>query len=68
MVSVSPFQNLAKQNKFQARIVIATGWIVGLTEWIIDVTQPCLLYLEISIDPPGILWYQSLHKQRQVDR
>ena len=37
--SVRTFQNLAKQNKFQARTVIATGGTVGLAEWIIDDTH-----------------------------
>ena len=37
--SVPTFQNLAKQNKVQARIVIATGGTVGLAEWIIDDTH-----------------------------
>ena len=30
------FQNLAKQNKAQARIVISTGGTVSLAEWIIE--------------------------------
>ena len=34
--SFSTFQNLAKQNKVQGRIVIATGGTVDLAEWIID--------------------------------
>ena len=33
------FINLAKQNNFQVRIVIATGGTVGLAEWIIDGTH-----------------------------
>ena len=37
--SVPTFQNLAKQNKVQARIVIATGVNVGLAEWIIAGTR-----------------------------
>ena len=40
MLSVRPyvptFQNLAKQNDFQVKIVIATGGAVDLAEWIID--------------------------------
>ena len=40
--SVPTFQNLAKENNFQVRIVIATGGTVGLAEWIIDGTQ-CLV-------------------------
>ena len=36
---VPTFQNLTKQNNFQVRIVIATGWTVGLAEWIIDDTH-----------------------------
>ena len=36
-VRPSPLFKIAqKKNKFQARIVIATGGIVGLAEWIID--------------------------------
>ena len=42
---ISPFvhpypllNNHAKQNNFQARIVIATGGTVGLAEWINDDT------------------------------
>ena len=34
--SVPTFQNLAKQNKVQAKIVISTGGTVGLAEWIIS--------------------------------
>ena len=34
--SVLTYQNLIKQNKVQARIVIATGGTVGLAECIID--------------------------------
>ena len=34
--SVLTFENLAKPNKFQVRIVIITGDTVGLAEWIID--------------------------------
>ena len=30
---------LAKQSKFQVRILIATGGTVGLAEWIIDYTS-----------------------------
>ena len=30
------FQNIAKLNKFQVKVMIATGVIVGLAEWIID--------------------------------
>ena len=37
--SVLTFQNLAKQNNFQARIVMATDRTVGLAEWIIDGTH-----------------------------
>ena len=36
---VPTFQNLAKQNKVQTKIVIATGGTVGLAEWIIDDTH-----------------------------
>ena len=32
-------KNLAKQNNFQVRIVIATGVTMGLPEWIIDGTH-----------------------------
>ena len=37
--SVPIFQNLAKQNKFQVRRVIANGGTVGLAEWIIEDTS-----------------------------
>ena len=37
--SVPTFQNLAKQNKFEVRIVIATVVTVGLAEWIIGSTS-----------------------------
>ena len=43
--SVPIFQYLAKQNKVQASIVIATGVNVGLAEWIIDSTMSPLLFL-----------------------
>ena len=32
------YQNLAKQNKFKAKTMFATGETVGLAEWIIDDT------------------------------
>ena len=41
-LSVRPsslFKISKKQNNFQVRIVIATGGIVGLADWIIDGTQ-----------------------------
>ena len=41
--SVPTFQNLAKQNKIQAKTMFTTGETVGLAEWIIDNT--CLVYL-----------------------
>ena len=34
--SVSTFQNRSKQNNFQVRVMIATGGIADLAEWIID--------------------------------
>ena len=34
--SVPTFQNLAKQNKFQAKTMFTTGEIVVLAEWISD--------------------------------
>ena len=37
--SVPTFKNLAKQNKFQVRILIAIGGTVGLADWIIDGTH-----------------------------
>ena len=42
--SVSPFQNLAKLNKFQAKTMFSTGETVGLAEWIIDT---CLVSIRI---------------------
>ena len=33
---IPTFQNLAKQNNIQLKIVIATGGTGGLAEWIID--------------------------------
>ena len=39
--SVPTFQNIAKQNKIQAKIVIATGGNDGLAEWIIDDLHTC---------------------------
>ena len=40
------FQNLAKQNEFQVRIVIVSGGNVGLAKWIIDDTH-VLSFLQI---------------------
>ena len=40
--SVPTFQNLAKQNKFQAKTMFTTGKTVGLAEWIIN--DICLVY------------------------
>ena len=37
--SIPTFKNVLKQNKFQVRIVIATGGSVGLAERIIDGTH-----------------------------
>ena len=39
--SVHTFQNLAIQNKFQAKTMFTTGETVGLEEWIID--DSCLI-------------------------
>ena len=47
--SVPIFQNLAKQNNFQARIVVATGEAVGLAEWIIDDDTHVLYPLMFSL-------------------
>ena len=47
--SVPIFQNLTKQNNFQVRIVIATGWTVGLAEWIIDGTHVLFANLFASL-------------------
>ena len=44
---VPTFQNLAKQNKFQAKTMFTTGETVGLAEWIIDDT--CLFVLFYSV-------------------
>ena len=45
--SVPTFQNLAKQNKFQAKTMFTTCETVGLAEWIIDDT--CLVRLLHSL-------------------
>ena len=45
-MSIPIFQNLAKQNKIQARIVIATGGTVGVIEWIIDDTSKTFLQVD----------------------
>ena len=42
-------QDLAKQNKFQLKIVISTEEIVGLAEWIIDNTTCLVTVLSFSI-------------------
>ena len=39
VASVPTFQNLVKQKKVQARIVIANSESMGLAEWIIDDTH-----------------------------
>ena len=44
------FQNLAKQNKFQAKTMLTTDENVGLAEWIIDDT--CLV---------DLCFYQTSH-------
>ena len=51
MVTVHTFQILAKQNKFQVKIVIATAGIVGLANWIIDDTPAlsCTLFTPYPI-------------------
>ena len=49
------FQNIAKQNKFQANTMFTTGETMGLAEWIIDDT--CLVFLALfnkSIPPYSI--------------
>ena len=48
--SVPTFQNLAKQNNFQVRIVIATGRTVGLAEWIIYGIHVFPSYFDIVIE------------------
>ena len=48
--SVPTFQNLTKQNNFQARIVIAAGGTVGLAEWIIDDSiRPIFFFILLSV-------------------
>ena len=42
------FQDLAKQNKLQARIVIATGRTAGLAEWINDSTHCIVFHVSFS--------------------
>ena len=42
-----PFQNLAKQNKFQTKIMFTTDETACLAEWIIDDT--CLVYTYVLI-------------------
>ena len=46
MLSVPTFQNLAKQNKFQAIAMFTIGETVGLAEWIID--DPCLVLYRMA--------------------
>ena len=46
--SIPTFQNLAKQNNFQTRIVMATGGTVGLAAWIIDGTMSSFSVLPFS--------------------
>ena len=43
----SPFLKILR-NKFQVRILIATGGIVGLAEWIIDDTNVLYIFLLLS--------------------
>ena len=43
------FQNLAKQNNFQMRIVIATGWTVGRPRGSIQIlvlTNFCIIFVK----------------------
>ena len=47
-VSVHAFQNIAKQNKLQVNIMIATGVTVCLAEGIIDDT--CLVYVILVLE------------------
>ena len=42
---VPTFQNLAKQNNFQAKTMFTTDETLGLAEWIIDDTCILLLFL-----------------------
>ena len=57
--SVPTFQNLAKQNKFQAKTMFTTGENVGLAEWIIDDT--CLvLWVFLLLRHIFILQWRSL--------
>ena len=49
-MSVPIFQNHAKQNNFQVRIVIVTGGTVGQAEWLIEGTHIfVLLILEMML-------------------
>ena len=43
------FQNLAKQNKFQANTMFTTGETLGLAEWIIDDTCLVIVILDRSL-------------------
>ena len=62
------FQNCAKQNSFQAKIVIAPGEIMGMAEGIINDTLSCLEYLigdNMIVDPiyneEAFLVFHQLH-------
>ena len=62
-VSVLTFQNLAKQNKFQAKTMFTTGKTVGLAEWIIDNTClfPFVKKKKRKILTQCALWSTSKH-------
>ena len=45
-VRPTTFQNIAKQNKFQAKTMFTTGENVGLAEWIIEARNILFLHLE----------------------
>ena len=58
--SIPTFQNLAIQNKFQAKKLFTTGETVGLAEWIMYDTCLVFHYSDIHSYPAQIIELQEL--------
>ena len=60
---IQTFQNLAKQNKFQAKTMFTTGETVGIAEWIMDDTCLVSAYFFIS---DAVKWQTCLFSVFQL--
>ena len=65
-LSVPTFQNLAKQNKFQAKTMFTTGKIMGMAEWIIDYTSSYTAFFQWGSSPIVVIMPLESIKNRLI--